>query len=70
MLNVLAGFIRRQELAKQLRKTSRHLHRWEAEGYGPPVTRIGKLVLYKVSSVTEWLNSLENGQQRRRKAVK
>ncbi|MDT8070947.1 MAG: hypothetical protein ROO76_22520 [Terriglobia bacterium] len=62
--NVLAGYLTRPQLAVQLGKSTRCLHRWETDGSGPPVTRLGKLVLYKVESVREWLAALEARTER------
>lgn len=35
------------------------LIRWEKDGTGPPVTRIGRDVLYRASSVEKWILSKE-----------
>lgn len=40
-------------------KNSRTLGRWEAEGFGPPITRIGTRVLYRKTALLEWLASQE-----------
>jgi Helix-turn-helix domain len=56
---VLQGFITAAELAAQIHRSVRTLARWRALGEGPPVTRIGREILYKKSSVAAWLASLE-----------
>ncbi len=40
-------------------KNKRTLSRWEAEGFGPPITRIGTRVLYRKTALLEWLASQE-----------
>jgi hypothetical protein len=32
---------------------------WEKEGKGPPVTRVGRDVIYSLPSAEKWLRSLE-----------
>lgn len=57
--NVLEGYLRRPELAKQLRRTERTLARWEELRIGPAVTRIGREPAYHVDSVRVWLKAQE-----------
>jgi len=57
--SVLADFISRAELARMLHRSVRTLCRWEAERYGPPVTRFGDSIYYRRSSVLSWLDRRE-----------
>jgi excisionase family DNA binding protein len=50
-------FLTRDELAEQLRVTSRTLWEWGKQRAGPPVTRIGGRVLYERDAVQAWLKS-------------
>ena len=56
---VLAGFLRRDELAKQLGLSPRTIDRWHALREGPPRVNVGRTILYNVQSVREWLQSKE-----------
>jgi predicted DNA-binding transcriptional regulator AlpA len=56
---VLAGFLRRDELARQLGLSPRTIDRWEALREGPPRVHVGRTILYNVESVREWLRSRE-----------
>jgi len=56
---VLDGYITLQQLADELGIGIRTLARWRALGEGPPVTRLGRQLLYRRSSVEAWLTSLE-----------
>lgn len=56
---VLEGFLRREELAKQLGLSPRTIDRWQALREGPPRVHVGRTILYNVESVREWLRSRE-----------
>jgi predicted DNA-binding transcriptional regulator AlpA len=56
---VLEGYLRREELAQQLRISPRTIDRWEALRIGPPRVCVGRTILYQTQSVREWLNSRE-----------
>lgn len=55
-----------QGLAQHLGRTRRTLDLWHSRGYGPPRTMIGRTVLYRRESVSEWLRSLEQRRPSRR----
>ena len=65
-LNLLAGWISREDLAEELMVKPDTLARWEARREGPPCMRIGRKVYYRQSSVREWLLSREQGQPMRK----
>jgi hypothetical protein len=56
---VLEGYMTEAQLAEQLGRSVRTLARWRSLDEGPPVTRIGREILYRKSSVAAWLASLE-----------
>jgi hypothetical protein len=47
------------ELAHTFKRHPKTLARWAAAGKGPPRTVIGRMILYKKSSVEEWLAQQE-----------
>jgi len=64
--DLAVNYIGRKQLAQDLgerlrgRAYSEHtLIRWERDGKGPPATRIGRDVVYRVGSVETWLRSQE-----------
>jgi predicted DNA-binding transcriptional regulator AlpA len=67
-MSVLEGYVSKPELAAQLQKSTRTLDRLERQRIGPPRTVIGRLILYKVDSVKEWLNGQEQRRNRTRGA--
>ena len=57
--DILKDYISQADLAAQLGKSVKTLVRWELDGRGPPVTRIGRDVLYYIPSVQKWLRAQE-----------
>ena len=49
----------REEAAKYLGVTPRTLIRWEQFGEGPPITRLGRRILYKKKSLRNWVGEQE-----------
>jgi hypothetical protein len=67
LTEIAAGYIPRKQLAKELGERLRGrpyseftLIAWEKDGKGPPPTRVGRDVLYSLSSIERWLASLED----------
>jgi hypothetical protein len=65
------GYIGRKALAKELGERLRGkpyaeltLIHWERDGRGPPATRVGRDVVYSISSVEKWLRSQEKAAAR------
>jgi len=63
---IAADLIPRKQLAKDLGERLRGrpyseftLMAWERDGKGPPVTRVGRDVLYRIQSVEKWLQAQE-----------
>jgi predicted DNA-binding transcriptional regulator AlpA len=56
---VLQGYLRREELAQQLGRSTRTIDRWEALRQGPPRITVGRTILYNIESVREWLSAME-----------
>jgi predicted DNA-binding transcriptional regulator AlpA len=48
----------RKSAAKVIGKSEKTLIRWELDGTGPPVTRIGRDVYYEESDLEAWVRSL------------
>lgn len=53
-------FIEKEQLAKVLHKHPRTLDNWHVRRYGPPRINVQGKHLYRVSTVRQWLASLEN----------
>lgn len=53
----LCEYLTRDELARELGRSSRTLDRWAVLRIGPPRTRAGRAVLYSRTKVREWLES-------------
>jgi len=66
--HVLAGYVTRKQLAAQLGRDERTLQVWEQRRIGPPLTRVGKQVLYRVDAVRVWLAAQEAAPLVRRRA--
>lgn len=66
-LNLLADWISREQLARELGLTYDTLSRWEARQIGPSCTRIGRKVFYRRDTVRAWLLAQE---QQRKDAAK
>ncbi|MCL1629918.1 DNA-binding protein [Roseibaca sp. V10] len=66
-LNLLADWISRDQLARELGLTCDTLSRWEARQIGPACTRIGRKVFYRRDTVRAWLLAQE---QQRKDAAK
>lgn len=59
-VSILDGYLRRDELAKQLGVSPRTIDRWHTCRSGPPRITIGRTVLYSLESVKQWLCSNEH----------
>jgi hypothetical protein len=56
---LLEGYLRPHDLARQLGVSIRTLDRWHAQRIGPPRCMIGRLILYRVTAVRDWMMSRE-----------
>jgi hypothetical protein len=54
------------QLATILKKSTRTLDRWHIRKIGPPRTQVARLILYRKTSVMQWLQANEQKQPRRR----
>jgi hypothetical protein len=61
--NLLADFLARDEAAAELKICERTLDRWRRLGEGPPITKLGRRVLYRRSSLQAWLIAREHHGQ-------
>ena len=51
----IPGFITETEFAKAVRLSVWGVRAWRKRGYGPPVTKIGRMIYYRVSDVEAFL---------------
>jgi predicted DNA-binding transcriptional regulator AlpA len=58
-IGVLGDFLDTEELALELDVAKPTLVRWRLQKRGPPVTRLGRRILYRRSSVQTWLTAQE-----------
>ncbi|WP_372841699.1 helix-turn-helix transcriptional regulator [Phaeovulum sp.] len=65
-LNLLADWISREQLARELGLTPDTLARWAARREGPPCTRIGRKTFYRRASVQDWIHAQEQTHPVRR----
>jgi hypothetical protein len=57
--NLLADFLTKEEAAAELKVCERTLDRWRRLGEGPPITKLGRRILYRRSSSQAWLRARE-----------
>lgn len=57
--NLLADFLTQEEAAAELKVCKRTLDRWRSLGEGPPITKLGRRILYRRSSTQAWLRARE-----------
>ena len=55
----LNEFLTKEQLARELGRSTRTLDRWHVQRIGPPRTKVrgSKLILFKKNTVSEWLES-------------
>jgi len=58
--NLLADFLTLDEAAAELKVGRRTLDRWRQLGEGPPITKLGRRVLYRRKSLEAWLLTREH----------
>ncbi len=56
---LLAEWLSRGELARELSISTNTLSRWAARRHGPPCTLIGRKVFYRRAAVLTWLRAQE-----------
>ncbi len=57
--SILAGWVSRGDLARELGLTEDTLRRWEGRRVGPSCVRAGRKVLYRRSAIDAWLEAQE-----------
>jgi len=58
--SLLTDFLTQDEAAVELNVCKRTLDRWRKLDEGPPVTKLGRRILYRRSSVQAWLVEREH----------
>lgn len=58
--SLLYDFLPKEETAVELGVCERTLDRWRNLGEGPPITKLGRRVFYRRSSVRAWLARREH----------
>lgn len=61
--HILGDFLEQDEAAAELKVCRRTLDRWRRLAQGPPITRLGRRILYRRSSLLAWLYAREHGGQ-------
>jgi hypothetical protein len=57
---LLADFLTHDEAAAELKVSGRTLDRWQRLDEGPPITKLGRRILYRRSSLEAWLRGREH----------
>jgi hypothetical protein len=57
--NLLADFLTQEGAAAELKVCKRALDRWPRLDEGPPITKLGRRILYRRSSTQAWLRARE-----------
>jgi hypothetical protein len=60
---LLGEFLTQEDAAAELNICERTLDRWRSLGEGPPITRLGRRILYRRSSLQAWLCTCEQCTQ-------
>jgi hypothetical protein len=55
----LGEYVTPEQLAQHLGKSTRTLARWHSQRIGPPRCAVGKLILYRLDAVRDWLAGRE-----------
>jgi hypothetical protein len=56
---LLSEYFTQAEAATELKVSERTLDRWQRLRAGPPITRLGRRILYRRSSLQAWLLARE-----------
>ena len=65
---LLDGYVSEREAAPELKKCQRTMQRWRRQGIGPPWTKIGNRIYYRVDAVKRWLREQEVEPPRQERA--
>ena len=64
--DLLADFLTEAQLGQMLNRNVRTLRRWNASRQGPPRIVVGRTILYRKSSIVDWLAKHEQRAKRAR----
>jgi excisionase family DNA binding protein len=56
---LLSDYFTQEEAATELKVSPRTIDRWRRLDEGPPITKLGRRILYRRSSVQAWLRARE-----------
>lgn len=62
-MHILTGYINEHDLARDLGKTVWALRAWRKRDYGPPVKKLGKTVLYRITNVQDFIGGLPSAKE-------
>jgi predicted DNA-binding transcriptional regulator AlpA len=63
MTTILADYVTREELAEELKVTTRTLDKWHVQRRGPSKIKLGSRVYYKRQTVLAWLDAQSSAQR-------
>jgi predicted DNA-binding transcriptional regulator AlpA len=63
---IRSGYLNEAELADELGVSRRTVWRWRCDGEGPPVTMLGRVPLFRIEAVEQWLLTRERKMPRER----
>jgi excisionase family DNA binding protein len=61
--SLLSNYFTQAEAATELKVSPRTVDRWRRLGEGPPVTKVGRRVLYRREGLHAWLRAREHQTQ-------
>ena len=63
LVHLLVDFLTQDEAATELKVCERTLDRWRALNNGPPITNLGRRILYRRANAQAWLGAREHRGQ-------
>jgi hypothetical protein len=64
--SLLKDYLTEESLAREIGVTIRTLRRWRKERQGPPITHVGRKVVYSIEGLRRWLAANEQQMPRAR----
>jgi hypothetical protein len=66
--SLLKDYLTEEALAREIGITIRTLRRWRKERQGPPITHVGRKVVYSIEGLRRWLAANEREMPRAKRA--